>query len=196
MFATDSHTTFHWPYPFYASWSAKYSAVIKKILKVLKSLSESSIQSNKSKPATRGFINKLILEIWYRILPDFNRVNSKLQASDLDLAVASNLYQALVLDLRNKNDEYVSIFENSVVLFTKKQICTHKDVRTRTTTANTENPERQKDERLNTLFMPIIEDLVANLNRVAAVYIDLSEKLSFLPHLNQTKFRPACHKIV
>lgn len=194
-------------------WSAKHDAIRSlhscyvKVVNVLESLSsESSTQTNENKVIARGFINQLcrfsnilMLVIWKRILSEFNRVNIILQKSDMDLSVSVKLYKSLISFLEDLKKEFNSIFNEAIKLFNEvKNKCQYEGIQTRAENENAQNPEHQKQQLLESVFSPIVNALVTNLNQRCSVYSRLNENFSFLTnlkHMNNDEISTACSKI-
>lgn len=192
-------------------WSSKHNAIVAidtsygKIINVLKSLlDENQLQTEDNKATARGLINKLcsfenvlMLKIWRIILGQFERVNRALQKSDLNLSVTSKLYKSLISFLEQLPEQYDSIFADALKLFEEVKAHEVDTVRTRST-SNRKDPEDEKQNLKDSLFLPIVNSLLINVKSRGATYSDLDEKFTFLTildKLSNEQISQSCKKV-
>lgn len=176
-------------------WSAKHDAIralhssLPTILIVLNSfLSESSNQKDESKATAKGLIKKLcqfdnifMLVFWKNVLSKMNRANLALQSPNLTLCVVVKLYRSLISFLEDLRTQFDSVFDESKDLFEKVKSAVPVDIiRTRSINFETYDPSNHEEKYRNTVFLPIIESLLANLNKRNEVYCNLEDNFAFL----------------
>lgn len=146
------------------------------------------------------FQNILVLKIWYAILVKFEMVNKALQKSDLNLSVAVQLYRSLICHCENLRMSDANMFDDffndakSVFLEIDADQYTIKS----RSTITKDNLDGNYDNLQSTIFTPIIELLISNLERRMNCYVQMDDKFSFLIKLNQlnsNQISTACRNI-
>lgn len=190
-------------------WYSKNEAVVAidtsyvKIVTLLHSFIEKKLLSPDSQATATGLINKLtqfnnifMLKVWKIVLSQFNRVNRKLQAKDLNLSVTAKLYKSLIAFLLNSHEQFDAIFDEAMALHKEVSGLQIEMVKTRSV-VNEENPEDNR-QMYEDKFASIIQSLVENLEIRSTAYLDLEEKFAFLTNLKNLKHEEileSCRKI-
>lgn len=192
-------------------WSAKHdsvSALSSSVVEVrdilLKLINDDESQTTpEHKAVAKGllaelckFQNLLMLKIWNAVLSKFHIVSKSLQKSDLNLSVTVQLYRSLLDYFENLKHQFDSLYYDAKILFEQsnaEEYILHS--RSAITLANI---EEQKPILHRTIFTPIIDALIANLNERLNCYIAVDEKFSFLVKLDTLtldEISAACNNI-
>lgn len=192
-------------------WSSKFDAVdalnsnIIKVKDVLLQLIND--ESFQLKPETIAlavgqlrdvckFENILMLKIWHNILGKFNTVSRKLQSSDLNLAVASQLYRSLITYYNNSSEKFDEFFQEAKSIYVELQADEY--VLNTRSAIYFENIDELRDTFKRTIFDSVLKSLNVHLEKRMKCYSDLDEKFSFLVKLNDLNtndISEACGKI-
>lgn len=192
-------------------WSAKFDSVdalngnifeVKSVL--VRLITDDSLQQTpENKALATGilrdlckFENILMLKIWYAILIKFEKVNRILQKSDLNLSVATQLYESLISHVESLESQFDDFFNDAKMTYVNLNA---EEYTLKTRSAITlDNMDQNKTVCQRTIFTPVIESLIANLKTRMSCYKQMDEKFSFLTKLNELDFdqiSTACRNI-
>lgn len=174
-----------------------------KIVMLLHLFIEKNLLSPDSKATATGLIKKLtqfsnifMLKTWKIILSQFNKVNQKWQAKDLNLSVTAKLYKSLIGFLENFHEQFDSIFDDALTLYKEMSDLEIEMVKTRSV-SNDNKPEDNRQMYKDKLAS-IAQSLIENLKTRSTAYLDLEEKFAFLVNLKNLSYEEisgSCKKI-
>lgn len=181
-------------------WSAKHSAVkalhlsypkIKKLL--ISFLSDDCALSEDNKLTAEGLLKKLckfetifLLKLWQKVLSQFDKVNISLQKTGLDLSLTIQQFGSLVRFLDMLKAEFDTLFVDCTLYFEENVTSDpslEKIVMSKTRSQNNFNVEN-KESFQNEVFLPVITNLLAEIDTRKKVYNDLYFNFDFLVQLN------------